>query len=67
MTIKEAMQQAVRDMNARLAGRIADKMRFELGATYSDIEARFIKNTGCTAADFESLMYYADQDGVPNS
>ena len=66
MTIKEAMQKAVKEGNATLAGRICDKMRFELGATYADIEARFIRNTGCTASDFEALMYYADMEGVPN-
>lgn len=60
MTIKEAMQKAVTERNAVLAGRICDKMRFELGANYNDIESRFIKNTGCTKADFESLMYWAD-------
>jgi hypothetical protein len=64
MTIKEAMQKAVREGNATLAGRICDKMRFELGATYSDIEARFRHNTGCTAADFEALMYHADCEGL---
>lgn len=60
MTIKEAMQKAIREGNAVLAGRIADKMRFELRATYQDVESRFIKNTGCSASEFESLMYYAD-------
>lgn len=64
MTIKEAMQKAVREGNSTLAGRICDKMRFELGATYSDIEARFIKNTRCTKSDFEALMYYADCEGL---
>ena len=59
MTIKEAMQKAVKEGNATLAGRICDKMRFELGATYNDIEARFVVNTGCTKSDFEALMYYA--------
>ena len=63
MTIKEAMQKAVAEGNSRMAGKIADKMRFELGATYKDIEARFVKNTGCTPADFELLMYYADTEG----
>ncbi len=67
MTIKDAMIKAVNERNATLAGRICDKMRFELGATYNDIEARFVRNTGCTPADFEALMYYADQEGIPNS
>ncbi len=67
MTIKEAMIKAVTEGNAALAGRICDKMRFELGATYNDIESRFILNTGCTKSDFELLMYYADVEGVPNS
>ncbi len=64
MMIKEAMQKAIREGNATLAGRICDKMRFELGATYNDIESRFIKNTGCTKSDFELLMYYADCEGT---
>ena len=66
MTIKEAMQKAVREGNAVLAGRICDKMRFELGANYKQIEARFVANTGCTPADFESLMYYADTTSSKN-
>ena len=43
-----------------LAGRICDKMRFEQGATYQDIQTRFMMNTGCSKSDFESLMYCAD-------
>ncbi len=64
MNIKEAMQKAIKEGNATLAGRICDKMRFELGATYNDIEARFVLNTGCTKSDFELLMYYADCEGI---
>jgi hypothetical protein len=66
MTIKEAIEKAVRERNSALAGRICDKMRFELGATYADVESRFVE-AGATKSDFEALMYYADQDGVPNS
>ena len=64
MTIKDAMIKAVTERNATLAGRICDKMRFELGATYNDIETRFVQNTGCTKSDFEMLMYYADCEGT---
>jgi hypothetical protein len=67
MTIREAMQKAVREGNATLAGRICDKLRFELGMSYAHIQASFIANTGCTASDFELLMYYADTEGVPNA
>jgi hypothetical protein len=63
MTIKEAMIKAVKEGNSTLAGRICDKMRFELGANYQQIQSRFIANTGCTAADFEALMFYADTQG----
>jgi hypothetical protein len=60
MNIKQAMQKAVKEGNATLAGRICDKMRFEQGATYQDIETRFMMHTGCSKSDFESLMYCAD-------
>ena len=67
MTISEAMKKAVREGNATLAGNICDWIRFERGGTYAEIEAAFIRNTGCTKSDFELLMYYADTEGVPNS
>jgi hypothetical protein len=41
MTIKEAMIKAVKEGNSTLAGRICDKMRFELGANYQQIQSRF--------------------------
>ena len=60
VTIGEAIKKAVAEGNALMAGRIADRLRFEFGFNYDQTRDAFIKHGGADAEGFEGLMYAAD-------
>ena len=59
MTNKEAIQKAVRERDARLAGQWVERMR-TIGANYDDCQKRATQLTGISADDWETLMEEAD-------
>lgn len=61
MTLGEGIKKAVSERNAYMAGRIADRLRFEQGLNYNQIAKLFEEHAGCNACDFENLMFEADQ------
>lgn len=62
MTISESLYKVKETRDAKLAGKIADFLRFKKGATYNQI-AKLAKLHGIDADTWESLMYEADENG----
>jgi len=60
MKMRDAIVRAVRERNAFMAGRIVDRLRTDRGFNYTQIQTLFSEWSGCTASDFEALMYQAD-------
>jgi len=50
MTIREAIIKAVTERNALMAGRIADRLRFQCGCNYRQIQQTFTDASGMHAA-----------------
>ncbi len=59
-TLKEQISDAVTRNDARKAGRIADALRGD-GWRYSNIAKLFNDASGIYTADFDALMYEADE------
>lgn len=59
MTIKDAIAEAARTNNAKLAGQIADRLRFKMGMNYNEI-TEMAGRAGVSPGDWESLMEAAD-------
>ncbi len=66
-SIRDAIIQAVTDRNARVAGAVADALRFKLGMTYResfDFVVGQCRRSGVKPpelADWDALLYEADQ------
>jgi hypothetical protein len=60
MTLVEAVQKAVGTGNARLAGVVAEQLRFRHGYSYDEVYGFANKHTGVSAPKWEALMYEAD-------
>jgi hypothetical protein len=60
MTLKEAIEKAVQEKNAILAGHIADfcwvRLRWNYAKTYEEVK----KITGIELPDWDALLYEAD-------
>ena len=63
MTIVEAVKKAVEDDDPRLAGAVADTLRFKAGLDYNGTYAFAHEHTGVGEAEWEGLMYRADTEG----
>lgn len=62
MTIGEALKKAIDERNPAMAGRIVDNLRFRFGMRYADAYGMAHRLTGISEADWEGLMYEADQE-----
>ena len=59
MTLAEIIRKAVTDDDAKLAGRIAERLRGD-GFKYDAIRDFFKRAAGIDAPEFDALMYEAD-------
>ena len=62
-TLGEKFDEVKRTGNARLAGQIADFLRFKHGFNYNDVAA-MAQRHGIDADTWEALQYEADAEGV---
>lgn len=62
MTLKDAIQQAVKFGMAEQAGKCVDILRFKYGMNYEQCLDFFHKVSGCSAEMFEDLMQAADYE-----
>jgi hypothetical protein len=63
MKIVDAIKDALQRRDAAKAGRLCNKLRFNLGLKYADI-IKFVEKAGYTRHDWEELMYEADRMGI---
>jgi hypothetical protein len=61
MTISESLYKVKETLDAKLAGQIADFLRFKKGANYNQI-AKLARLHGIDPDVWESLMYEADMN-----
>lgn len=63
LKMDDAIAQAIDTRNARLAGVVADALRFKGGMNYAEVLARVRKvRPGVTDREWELLMFGADEN-----
>ena len=62
MTLKEAMEKAVKERNPIMAAKIVDFCWGRLGWTYNKIYEEVHKLTGIELPEWDALLYEADRE-----